>query len=429
MRRAVLASALTLSLAGSTGLMAHTAEAVTMAAPGAIGHDISHPQCTAGTDLPAGGAFAIVGVTSGRAFDPANECLAEYYAWAKKLPHSPGVYVNTGNPGPAGKNWPKSSATTPAKCVDPKSYSDVGCAYNYGWKSMQHAMDLAQKAGVSPNHTWWLDVETMNSWDGKTAGGVVGATNTADVQGAYDYLRSNGVKEVGIYSTAYQWSDITGGYHASTAATYRSAWAKAFKPKFAMESAPLWQAGVEKQGDRTGLEVARERCGVSFTGAPVRLAQFIVDGLDHNLVCGLPKPSDDPCRAGAPIPVGRTPVFGTASADKLKGTSKDEIFYGGPGNDTIDADGGADIVCGGSGADLLYGADGADVLYGGTGKDVLYGNSGSDRIYGGDSDDKIYGGTWSDKLYGQDGSDTIDGGSGDNHCSGGADKDKPLKNC
>lgn len=415
MRRAVLASALTLSLAGAAGLTAHTAEAVSTAAPGAIGHDISHPQCVLEA-LPAGGAFGVVGVNKGRAFT-ANPCLATQYDWADGLPHAAGVYINTGNPGPDSTNyWTTTGRRDPALCAK-KSAKDPGCAYNYGWHAAEHAMEIATKAGVSKSRTWWLDVETANSWEGD------GIANAADLQGAFDYLREHGVKEVGIYSTKYQWDQITGGYHASTATTYKQAWASAFTPKHRMHLAPLWQAGVQ------GIEVARERCGISFTGAPVRMAQFIADDLDHNLMCGSPSASSDPCRAGAPIPAGRTPVFGTGGADRLKGTSKDEIFYGGPGNDTIDAAGGADIVCGGSGADLLYGADGADVLYGGSGKDVLYGNSGGDRIYGGDGDDKLYGGTWSDKLYGQNGSDTIDGGSGDNTCSGGADKDKPLKNC
>ena len=278
-------------------------------------------------------------------------------------------------------------------------------------------MGLATKAGVPKSRTWWLDVETANSWEGN------GIANAADLQGSFDYLREHGVKEVGIYSTDYQWRTITGGYHASTAATYKRAWASAFTPKHRMHLAPLWQAGVQ------GIEVARQRCGISFTGAPVRMAQFIVDNLDHNLMCGSPSASSDPCRAGAPIPAGRTPVFGTAGDDRLKGTSKDEILYAGPGADIVEGRGGADILCGGSGRDDLRGGDGADVLYGGSSADILKGESGNDRLYGGDGDDRLYGGTWGDRLYGQNGSDLLDGGTASDTCYGGADKDKAYRNC
>ena len=61
------------------------------------------------------------------------------------------------------------------------------------------------------NRTWWLDVETVNSWNGD------GIANAADLQGVVDLLRSKGVARVGLYSTAYQWRAITGGYTASSA--------------------------------------------------------------------------------------------------------------------------------------------------------------------------------------------------------------------
>ncbi len=394
MRRAVLSATLAGAMCTAWPAMpsataATAATTASAAVPGAIGHDVSHPQCERDA-LPAAGAFGIVGINGGRAFS-VNPCLAQQYRWAEARPAPSGVYVNTGNPGTKSTNyWSKSGTKDPALCVSAKSTVDPGCAYNYGWHAAEHAMGVAAKAGVSKNRTWWLDVETSNSWDGDTL------ANTADLQGAFDYLRERGVREVGIYSTDHQWRTITGGYHASTAASYKLAWSGFFKPKHRMEKAPLWQAGVQ------GIETARERCGISFTGAPVRLAQFIVDNLDHNLVCGAATASSDPCRVGAPIPAGRTPIFGTLGDDRLTGTKKDEVIYGGPGNDRIDGGGGADILCGAAGKDDLRGGDGNDTLY------------------GGDS---------ADKLYGQDGVDALDGGSGSDTCSGGAGNDKASKSC
>ena len=116
--------------------------------------------------------------------------------------------------------------------------------------------------------------ETVNSWNGD------GRANTADLQGMFDRLRTAGVVEVGIYSTARQWAAITGGYTRTSANTYRTAWRRAFTPRFPMEVAPLW---VATGGDRAGASTA---CGASFTGGPTRLAQYLDGaGFDADLVC------------------------------------------------------------------------------------------------------------------------------------------------
>jgi hypothetical protein len=385
MRRALLAAALTLAAVGGGTLAARPADAISTAAPGAIGHDISHPQCVRSA-LPAGGAFGIVGVNGGRAYT-VNPCLERQYDWARDLPHTAGVYINTGNPGYKSKNyWTKSGKKDPARCIKAKSASDPGCAYNYGWHAAAHAMKVAKKAGVSTKRTWWLDVEISNSWVG------TGIANAADLQGAFDYLREHGVSEVGLYSTSYQWKQITGGYHASTADAYKRAWSKYFKPKHRMDKAPIWQAGGGT------IEGARKLCTTSFTGAPVRMAQFITDNLDHNIMCGRPSSTSNPCRAGAPIPAGRTPVFGTSGDDHLRGTGKDEIFYAGPGADIVEGRGGADILCGGSGRDDLRGGDGKDRLYGGSGRDKLSGGKGDDHLDGGADKDSCSGGPGDDRY-------------------------------
>ena len=107
---------------------------------GAAGYDVSFPQC--GGSLPSGGAFAIVGVTNGLAWS-ANPCLGTEYAWAASKPSAPSFYTNTGNPGPISTHWNRPG---PATCANPSSYSDEGCAYNYGWNAAGNAFQVATNA-------------------------------------------------------------------------------------------------------------------------------------------------------------------------------------------------------------------------------------------------------------------------------------------
>ena len=71
----------------------------------------------------------------------------------------------------------------------------------------------------------------------------------------------------------------------------------------------------------------------------------------------------------------RQPVFGGTAADNLKGSSFDELIFGGGGSDNIDLkDGGSDIVNGQDGNDLIdFGAayDANDKVDGGTGSDTV----------------------------------------------------------
>jgi hypothetical protein len=249
---------------------------VAAAAPasvGSVGRDVSYPQCSSG--LPTSAAFAIVGVGGGRAFS-ANPCLATQYKWAAGRPSKAGVYVNTGNPAPrSAYYWPVSGARDPVLCRDSTAVTDAGCAYDYGWHAAGDALTVAAKAGVPRTITWWLDVETVNSWNGDAR------SNTADLQGMLDRLRSSGVAEVGIYSAARQWTTITGGYTRSTANSYRTAWRSAFTPRYTLETAPLW---IATGADRAAATTA---CGTSFTGGPTRLAQYADgSGFDGDLVCG-----------------------------------------------------------------------------------------------------------------------------------------------
>jgi hypothetical protein len=170
------------------------------------GNDISFPQCR--KPLPAAHAFGIVGVNDGRA-DTTNPCLTSEMTWAR---HSSGttrqpkvsLYVNTGEPGkrkvadwPANNHDPISGKTVTdpyGKCAGKKD--DRACAWQFGRNMAE--LD-ARIRGISKpgRYRWWLDVETITSWDASTW------NNRADLEGMVSYFHRIGAT-VGIYSTTFQ---------------------------------------------------------------------------------------------------------------------------------------------------------------------------------------------------------------------------------
>jgi hypothetical protein len=221
----------------------------TALAASGVGYDVSYPQCQAA--LPGDGAFAIVGVSDGAAYG-ANPCLAAQYAWALASSPRPGFYMNTGNPGAEAHraNW--YSPFGPLSC---SPLDEAACAYNYGYNNASHAFDYASSQvgrRAVTRATWWLDVETANSWSGDQS------LNVAAIQGSIDFL-SGTVVDVGVYSTGYQWAVITGGA--------------------SFPWMPNWVAGA---GDP---ESAAALCYASFTGGPVRYVQYGLNGLDANYPC------------------------------------------------------------------------------------------------------------------------------------------------
>jgi hypothetical protein len=200
-------------LLGLTVLALPLAPGAAQAAPsdGSIeGVDISYPQC--GRPLPTGQAFAIVGVNGGT---PArtNPCLAAELAWARRstgqtTQDAVQLYVNTANPG-GGATWPQSGSNRHGLCDGSNSRA---CAYQYGW---ERARDDATVRAISnpEQYRWWLDVETVNSWD-YTSGGRT--RNAAVLEGMTEYFTSIGSRGVGLYSTATQWRQIVGGGVEST---------------------------------------------------------------------------------------------------------------------------------------------------------------------------------------------------------------------
>jgi hypothetical protein len=230
---------------------------------GPLGLDVSWPQCN--DELPEAASFAIVGVNRGRTFSQ-NDCFVAQLEWAGR---DADVYLNTGNPGPhLSAFWP-SGQVEPRECNTRTTRGDDthDCAYLYGWNAAADGyarvldafigLDWADEDAerVPGEATWWLDVETANSWRGDKS------LNVATLQGAVDYLESMEVAEVGFYSTPLLWWRVT-------------------RSTDAFESYPAWHAGARSEAQ------ARNRCDHdAFTGGELRMVQWVEDGIDNNLLC------------------------------------------------------------------------------------------------------------------------------------------------
>jgi hypothetical protein len=263
-----LGLALTATAAASPAAASAPHDTTSKPSAAATGYDVSYPQCS--TSLPSEPKFGIVGVDGGRVLKP-NPCLTTLITWARTATESaPAYYVNTGNPGPLlSSHWP-SGQQAPEICATtyPESDSEA-CAYDYGWNNAADAYSRASAAAAvagAPevsSATWWLDVETGNSWEALLYGATPAylANDTAALQGTVDQLRSQGVSTVGVYSTTEQWNQITGG------AT--------------LGNLPVWYAGTGS------LATAQTHCSsvYSFTGGPVALSQWESGGFDADWRC------------------------------------------------------------------------------------------------------------------------------------------------
>jgi hypothetical protein len=207
----VMAALASLAIVNASAAAAYAAQASSTP----TGNDVSYPQC--GKKLPSGQAFGIVGVNDGLA-NTTNPCLAKEIAWAQASSGATSqppvsLYVNTANPGNLVADWPKNNTDPSGNTVtDPYGSctggDDQACAWQYGW----NMADLdAQFRGVSNpgSYRWWLDVETINSWEPSTQ------HNRADLEGMVAYFKHLG-SDVGIYSTASQWGQIAGTVPSGT---------------------------------------------------------------------------------------------------------------------------------------------------------------------------------------------------------------------
>jgi hypothetical protein len=243
--------------------------------PSRVGYDVSHPQC--GTELPADRAFGVVGVNGGLA-TRANPCLREQLAWAAG---SSGVtdqpelqlYLNTANPGQQideVTTWPTDGATPYGGC---EGGNDQACSWEYGWERAANSVvsffapaARANRLDSGPHrYTWWLDVETSNTWQAGSSDAR--ARNLAALEGMAAYLESQGA-EVGLYSTGQQWRQIVGTVP---------------------EGSPLADLDSWLAGSVT-YEQAVEACSAEplVPGGRVALTQYVpdgLDGLDHDHSC------------------------------------------------------------------------------------------------------------------------------------------------
>ncbi len=257
------------------GLLATPAHsgASSPSASASIGYDVSYPQC--GGVLPTPAGFGIVGVNDGYPLS-LNPCLGSELQWAQSAQSgAPAFYMNTASPGPAySSHWPVGQQS-PEVCDGSNS---PACSYDYGWNNAQPSFNNAvsaesTNASTSPTSAaqsanWWLDVETVNSWEtlepsyGPTA--ISAAIDQASLEGSMAYFSSAGVSSLGIYSTASQWTAITGGTGSTFAAV------------------PVWMPS------NSTLSAAESAClSASFTGGRVAMIQYPSNGFDGDYLCGL----------------------------------------------------------------------------------------------------------------------------------------------
>ena len=243
-----------------------------------VGYDVSYPQC--GRNLPNDFYFAIVGVNGGTATTE-NKCLADQLAWANtaktgsKQP-SLQLYVNTANPADdpiyAWGSWPTSSPSgTPYGDCTGEETNDQACSWQYGWNRSAETEEMfarnAALAGLdslnTADYTWWLDVETMNSWQSGSVDGL--KRNVAALEGFAAYYQAKDAP-VGLYSTATQWSEITGN-HISTDSN--------------LNALPNWRPS----GSNLNNAIANCYVPPLTPGGSIALTQYVRKNLDHNHSC------------------------------------------------------------------------------------------------------------------------------------------------
>jgi hypothetical protein len=264
---------------GSVVVVALAVVAAVLVMPGTAsasptaGYDVSYPQCD--SSLPQDRAFAVVGVNGGLS-TRTNPCLSQQLRWAWESSRAVAaqppaqLYLNTANPGQVPDQvttWPAGGGTPYGSCDGTNS---MACSWQYGWERAQNsvlsfftpAARAARVDSLPSRYTWWLDVETTNTW--QTGSPQALARNRATLEGMTAHLLSLGA-EVGLYSTPQQWEQIVGTVRTGSVLASRSNW--------------LAGAGT--------LTTARDNCGTSplVPGGRVTLSQYVQAGLDRSVSC------------------------------------------------------------------------------------------------------------------------------------------------
>jgi hypothetical protein len=270
---------LTLSVAPTVAFAAKPTESP--APTELVGYDIGWPQC--GKKLPTGQAFGIVGVNNGNAAST-NPCLAEQLSWASKSAGGSAqpktqLYVNTANPGEVlnqittwpSSNFDKTGYVTSNPYGQCAGNNDRACSWQYGWnRAVEDNLDRFTPAAKTSNvnqavsgYTWWLDVETMNTWQSGSQEALI--RNNATLEGMTSYFSKNGARN-GLYSTAAQWNTIVGGNVGSGSN---------------LVGLPNWRPSG------ASLTNAVTNCSVAplTAGGFISLTQYVQQNLDKNHSC------------------------------------------------------------------------------------------------------------------------------------------------
>lgn len=211
---------------------------------------------------PGSRAFGIVGVDSGNPFisstHPGNPCLADEYAHTP----NPALYVNTGyDPSYEQPDHTTADCTTRSQAVPTDAAHQR--AWAVGCSEAQKDLAYVTSQAIVNRGGWWLDVETGNSWCGQHGVSCDLSLNQYSIQGLIDTLLGNGASPVGIYSNHYLWSAIVGTntVHGQIADWYATG------QSTAQAAAPYCAAAY------------------SFTGDPIKLAQFVSGSVDRDYAC------------------------------------------------------------------------------------------------------------------------------------------------
>ncbi len=275
------------AIAGTVALAVLSPVGMALAAtPTVLGHDISWPQCPAGSGGDVGGGygkgygnplppantgFVVIGLTDGLPFTT-NHCLADQVAFAGGEAIPVGAYTMAAYPTPSqlstyGATGPHDGTTAP------------GQLFNTGYAMARY--DRASMAAVGLTVPFvWIDVESRKVQNWPTGSTARTDANRAVLQGYAQGFSDAGLR-TGWYSYSSGWSQITGAWR---------------------DGAPMWQTAGSSVA--AGYAGAQAVCALpSFNGGPIYLGQRVQGSSDLDATCpALPSFGTLFSRNGVPAP-------------------------------------------------------------------------------------------------------------------------------